>query len=505
MKKSFKKIVCLFIMVTMVATMISACSSKPKQTVQLREMTKDEITLKYLFWEDHAIVEKIMEDWNKLYPNIHVEAEEYTPSTFNENLKALFAADKAPDVFGIVGSIDFAIENGMLLDMTGLWELDEDTKDGKILKGINEFKIGYFGTDCKWATPMKFYPHAAFVNKYMVQNIANKEMPSQDWTWDQYEEFVESFQGMKHPDSGYNLYGMTAADGASPITWYPIAADGNCIGEFGWTESEDEEGGSFNMENWAVGLNLYAEWINEGIVAPQDEESRNELWEGSWPQDIGIVAVRNDAWNGFVRYFDNEEQPMLQNNAIFVPYMMPHTPAVDKADYTYIGILDMAGLNSNQVQYGREAYEVLKFFCWGADGWKAKLQYYPDMVADETYSVVGAKSADSFPICLDDEVWEGFTSIYTGWNGDKYQRADYFKDFFARVKEARWTCLGSPQIPGFGTWLEEVYWGEDYDGVTGVETAVYGGQDAAKYFKDLQEKANEINKEKLQELNAMLR
>jgi len=318
MKKGIKKLLCLMLVVAMASTVFTACSSGSKgPRVELKPMTEDVITLTYAFWEDKAIVDLIMEDWNALYPNITINAVEYTPSTFNENLKALFAANDAPDVFGIVGSIDFAIENGMLLDMTGLWELDPDAKDGKILKGINDFEIGYFGTDCKWATPIKFYPHTALINKYMVENTANKEMPDTDWTWDEYEEFVESFQGMKD-DRGYNLYGMNAADGTSPITWYPIAADGNCIGEFGWTESEDAEGGCFDMENWAYGVTLYYDWVEEGVIALQDEETRNNLWEGSYPQDIGLVAVRNEAWNGFVRYFDNDEQPMLNNNAIFV-------------------------------------------------------------------------------------------------------------------------------------------------------------------------------------------
>ncbi|MBE5940246.1 MAG: extracellular solute-binding protein [Lachnospiraceae bacterium] len=507
MKKGIKKLLCLMLVVAMASTVFTACSSGSKgPRVELKPMTEDVITLTYAFWEDKAIVDLIMEDWNALYPNITINAVEYTPSTFNENLKALFAANDAPDVFGIVGSIDFAIENGMLLDMTGLWELDPDAKDGKILKGINDFEIGYFGTDCKWATPIKFYPHTALINKYMVENTANKEMPDTDWTWDEYEEFVESFQGMKD-DRGYNLYGMNAADGTSPITWYPIAADGNCIGEFGWTESEDAEGGCFDMENWAYGVTLYYDWIEEGVIALQDEETRNNLWEGSYPQDIGLVAVRNEAWNGFVRYFDNDEQPMLNNNAIFVPYIMPHVETVAKEDYTYIGILDMGGINSTQIEYGREAYEVLKFFAWGAEGWKAKLKYYPDMTADETYSVMGAKTADNFPICLDDEVWEAFTDIYANWKGDPYGRGDYFKDFFAKVKAARWTCLGSPQIPGFGTWLEEFYWGEEFvPGYYGIETAVAAGAaDPYAYYEQLEKRGNELNQEKIDEINAMLK
>jgi len=73
------------------------------------------------------------------------------------------------------------------------------------------------------------------------------------------------------------------------------------------------------------------------------------------------------------------------------------------------------------------------------------------------------------------------------------------------VKAARWTCLGSPQIPGFGTWLETVYWGEEYGGHLGIETAVANGIDASAHYKWLEEQANKYNQDKLAELNAMLR
>lgn len=506
MAKSIKKVLALLLVVTMSVACFTACSGQKKAKKQLRPInTTDPITLNYLFWEDTPIFTKILEDWNAKYPNITIVGEEVLTGTFTETLKAYFAADKAPDIFGIIGSCDFAIENGMLLDMTDLWELDDEHT--KVIKGINEFKIGYFSTDYKWCTPIKFYPDAAFVNKYMVTEYANMDMPSQDWTWEEYDEFLTTVS--KKTYNNVPLIGLTAPGGCLPVTWYPLASDGDCVGEFGWTEGED--GGSYDMENWATGLNLQRDWIQTHVlVLDGSEYITNTYGEGVIPQDEGYVAVRNDHWYSFTRFFDNEEQPMLGNNVIFVPYMQPHMSTVDKSQHTFISTMDIGGIKSTQVEYAVEAYEALKFFTWGAEGWKAKLKYYPDMIeeaVDGGAFVTGAKMASNFPINTDDEVWSAFEAIYTTGE-DKYGRFDYFKDFFARVKEARWVCLGAPQIPGFGTWLDEYYFKEDFEGsgtYVGIEDYVFnGGGDATAYYKQIEEAGNEYYRNKLNEIEVML-
>jgi len=512
MAKSMKKLLSLLLVVALSVTCFTACSSKKKQTYSLRDVYTDrDIELSYAFWEDTPIFEKILADWNAKYPRITIVGQEFDTGSFNESLKALFAADEAPDIFGVIGSIDFAIENGMLLDMTQLWELDPESKN--VLGGINEFKIGYFSTQYKWVTPIKFYPQAAFVNKYMVENYAQMSMPSTEWTWEEFAEFVTDISDKKY--DGYPLIGLKSAGGCLPVTWYPIMADGQCVGEFGWTEAD---GGSYNMQNWAVGLNIQRDWIAERILVRDDESNfstyvETTYGEGVIPQDEGYVAVRGDTWYSFTRYFDNEQQPMLGNNVIFVPYMQPHKSTVAKEDYTYIGIMDVGGINANQVEYAREAYEALKFFTWGTEGWEAKLKYYPDMVEDTTVEGAstafrdGAKMASNFPITLDDGVWEKFLDIYTKGE-DTYGRYDYFRDFFAKVKASRWVCLGAPQIPGFGTWLDTYYFAEDFEltgTYTGIEDYVLnGGGDATGYYKQIEEKGNEFFQNKLNEIEVML-
>ncbi len=507
MAKNMKKLLALLLVVALASTCFTACKSEGKKKANIRPIYTDrDIELSYAFWEDSAIFEQIYKDWLAKYPNISITPVAFPTGTFTESLKALFAADDAPDIFGVIGSCDFAIENGMLLNMTDLWEADDDHKN--IIRGINEFRIGYFSTEYKWCTPIKFYPAAAFVNKALIEDDLSMDMPSPDWTWEDFEKFVTDVSDGKKVD-GHTVFGYSGAGGCLPVTWYPIMSDGDCVGEFGWTE---KDGGSYNMENWAIGLNLQAQWLKDGIWYDQADADYRTAEYGSadiYPQDQGHIAVCCDWWYSFVRYWDNEEQPMISENGVeFVPYMQPHLSTVAKEDYTFMSTMDIGGINSNTAEYAVEAYEALKYFTWGAEGWKAKLKYYPDMYEDGVdYGVAGAKYASNFPINLDDEVWEGFRAIYAGAD-DPWDRGSYFDEFFKRVKEARWVCLGSPQIPGFGTWLDEYYFLEDFEGngtYTGIEDYVLnGGGDASAYYQQLQEKGNEYFLEKLNDIEVML-
>ena len=505
MAKSFKKLVCLFLVVALATTCLTACGSKKTTKATLRDFN-DEVSLKftYAFWEDGQIFEKIYADWQELHPNCTIVAKEFPTSSFTESLKALISAGEGPDFFGLIGTPDFAIEQGMLLDMTQLWEADPDAEN--VLGGINEYRMGYFGTDYKWVTPIKFYPAAALVNKYLVEETMGLEMPSTDWTWEEYEDFIEQFAGQNNPTTGSPLVGMTAAGGCYTVTWYPIMADGDCIGEFGWTEADGT--GSYNMYNWAEGLNLQRDWLKAGVYCPATSDYNLATYGNAdiWPQDVGDNAVRAEWWYSFARYFDNWSQPMLGNNVFYVPYMEPHLEEVDEEDYTFIGTFDMGGINPDTGEYAVEAYYALKYFTWGADGWADKLKYYDGMVEDGVdFGIEGARAYSNFPICLDDDIWDQFRELWGGDDGYFEGRGDYLDDFFARVKAANWTCLGGAQIPGFGSWLDDYYNGQEYDGYTGVESAVLdGGLDAMSYYKDLQEHGTEYYEAKLAEINAMI-
>ncbi len=518
MKKVFYRTLVLILIVTMCSSMFYGCSDDEKENETQKQnsteveeptlppMTKDKITLKYMMWQDIEISEKLAEEFEIMYPNISVEVEEFSYH-YSDDLQALMAVEKTPDCFWILGSPEVYIKNNLLYDMTKLWENDPDSKN--IIKGINEFKIGYFGTDSKWTTPVKFFPSAAFVNMD-VFNRNDVEMPSMDWTWEEFEDTVEKMTIEKDKETGKYVFGTTS--GCTVITWYPLASDKSCIGEFGWNGTE------YDMENWAYGMNLEAKWIQEeikpyGLAEGGCEQLAEKYGEGVlYAADIGHSAIHIDQWWTWEDYW-NTETYIEKNKVVFVPYIMPHTESAQ--DGNYIAIMDMGAISST-TKYPREAYELLKFMTWGTEGWKYKLKYYPDLY-EKSKNDNRLVSKNHCPITLDKDVWEGFMKWHPNTEegdtymvdlyGKEYNRAEYFEYFFEQVQKGKWTCYGGQSIPGFGTWLDQIYYGNDgkqnfgYDCGLGIEQAcIHGGVDAYKYYEYLEEQGNKMYHEKLAEL-----
>ncbi len=524
MKKNLKKLLSLMLVVALTGSLFTACggsSSTETETAagtattekkkELKPMnTTDPITLTYTFWQDIEISEKLELEFENLYPNIEVEIKQFEVGSSNDEVQALAAVGQLPDCFWILGSPDVFITNGLLMDMALLWEADPETEN--VIHGINEYKIGYLGTDGKWTTPVKFFPTAAFVNMdvFMRNNV---DMPSMEWTWDEFEETVEDMT-MTDKSNGKYVFGYTA--GCTVITWYPIAADKNCIGEFGWNGSE------YDMENWAYGMNLEARWIQEenkpyALAEGGTEQLADKYGEGVlYPQDIGQSAIHVDNWWTWEDYWITENW-IEKNKVIFVPYMMPHED--DAQGGNYIATMDMGGI-SPYTKYPREAYELLKFMTWGTQGWEFKLQHYPE-IYEESTGGDRLVSKNHCPITLDEDVWAGFEAwhpnaeegdtLMVELHGAEYNRSEYFEYFFDAVKSSTWVCYGGQQIPGFGTWLDQIYFGNDgqqyfgYDGALGIEQAcIHGYVDAFDYYESLQEAGNKVNKEKLQEIEDIL-
>ena len=114
MSKNIKKLVCLVLVVAMTGSMFTACGKKQEKKVEtLREMTKDNITLTYQFWEDGPIVECLYENWLEKYPNIKINIQETTTGENNGLLTNKLGTSEMPDVFWVLGTPDFAITNGM--------------------------------------------------------------------------------------------------------------------------------------------------------------------------------------------------------------------------------------------------------------------------------------------------------------------------------------------------------------------------------------------------------
>ncbi len=476
-----KKLICLFLVVSLAAGAFSACTKKKSSksgSDGLVPMTKDDIELTYCYWNDTVIVPALVEKWNEKYPNIKVNAINYTTAEYNDQLLALGAAGDLPDVFWVLNECDYVITNGYLADMTAMWEADEDTKE--VLASINDFKLGYFGTDYKWTTPVKYFPTVAWGNKAVFDRM-EVAMPDTNWTW---EDMEKSIKDMTDPTT--KTYGLSEA--YTVITWYPIASDPDCQGEFGWNGKE------FDLTNWAYGLNLEASFVNDGYKAPTSEEEIIAIYgEAIYPQDEQKVAWRIDAWWCWENFWIKDVG--IGKGNIWVPYVMPHT-ADNQDSVTNIAIMDFGGLSAS-TEYKREAYELLKYMTWGTEGWEAKLELYPTLYKDDGSGELLDK--ENVPITTNEKVWEGFRAWHPD-DSDEYGRGPWFDAFFEYTRKCKPVPLAGQQIPGFATWLDTYY-----NGTVNVEDQVINqNKNANDFVDDLTKTANEENKKRIQDIEELL-
>ena len=455
---------------------------------QLDESTN--MTLTYQFWEDGPIVDTMLEDWSEKHPNITIKPIEVLASDNNQALLAYMGTSNMPDIFWILGSPDFALTNELLMNITGMWDADEDTMD--VIGGINEYELGYFGTDKRWAFPVKFYPYAAWLNmNSFLQNSI--DMPSTDWTFEEMEDYVETCTSGDGQNWGiYEGY-------LSVVDWYPIASDSDSMGMFGWNGKE------FDLTNWAEGLEIKKDWIDNGYKAPAIIDGTGIVY----PQDEGRVAMVLNDWICWERYWDQSD--MYAKQIYYVPYVLPHTEDNMKSKVNF-ALMHFGGI-CEETEHPREAYEALKYFTWSADGWKYKLAHKDEIEAvgtdSDKSSVSGLKPVvvGDCPITLDQSIWKTYEKQFptTVARGDiegqstyGIDRSTYFDAFLDNVKTAEWTCGVRQQLLGTGDFLNNVYNSDEselnYNGYDNIEDAVIkGGEDPDDYVSGLTELINQYH------------
>ena len=507
----FKKFWCLFLVVILSASMFAGCGEGEDFTGDegegggLVEMnTTDNIELTYAYWEDQVIQAPLAERFHEKYPNITVDVEtNYFESAdgYTEAMVNLAAANDLPDVFWIL-SAEQAIRQGWMADITQYWNNDPETKE--TIASINEFNLGCFYTGKKFTTPVKYFPTVAFANQALWRD-KNMEMPAVDMSWEDFVKEVEKFYGMKD-DNGKPIYGVSEA--VTVITWYPVANDPDCQGEFGW------DGESFHMDSWAVGVNLETKWTNGASIT--DPTSTIDKWAGAykssnnidvdsaiyeqdsyWSQDHGKVAFRLDNWWCWERYW-NKDWMIKTNGVEWVPYVMPHTEA-NKDSTRMMATMDFGGVSYN-CEYRREAYEWLKYSTWGADGWKAKLEIYPQAYVtvtedDETKQALFDKN--NCPITTNQEVWDGFRAWHPGAD-DELGRGKFFDYCIPYFQKALAIPYGAQQIPGFEAFLEESGYRQKEQ-----EILESGVQNAAEFVAEFERIGKEEAQEALAEIKGM--
>ena len=439
-----RKLIALVLSLCMVLSLCSFASAEG--TYNMPEMnTTDEFTLSIMTWDDFEMTEALAKSFMEIYPNITVEVLRTTTGDVNGDLTNSAANNSMPDIFFWL-DLSPMIGNPLMYDITEFIENDEEAQT-KLYPTLR--KMGYVDGKRCYFMAGEFLPATVYLDMNVFETL-NVDMPGQDWTWDQ---FVELTETMTDPSQNIWAYfnGMYA-----PVTSGPAAMTENAMGEFGWN------GESYNFEGgWVEAVELQLENVRLGNTCVTDSDAYVALHPDlEWPGQTGHVAIVTDAFWTLNNIYT---KPISTDRGI---KMVPYNPPLGVETGGQLAFLDCVSVSA-QCEHPREAYELMKYLCWGKDGWLKRIELFPTI----TWEGTDTKAYD-VPNCLpmidDDDVRAAMVELMPDlgyWND--------WDSFLANIKNP--ITWGGRVIPGFQNFIDFSYGTGDFNGVNGIENAIREG------------------------------
>lgn len=467
-----KKILALLLCATTVFAM-TGCGNQgngPSGKVDENGVTTDDITLTYWHYEDETTINLLAEAFMDKYPNITVETR--VISDMSTDLSAAATAGNFPDVFAGT-DVDTALANQYWRDITEYWNNDPENKN--LMATIEEYGIGCFDTNVRYAAPVYYQPSAMFVDRNVVEKL-NLTMPDTDWTWSEMIDFIKKATQGSGSDKYYGLGYYNRLD-----SLYGIAAASPDVrkikGEFGFN------GTDYDLSYWALGEQEFADMKLAGYVAPLQGTMEMYDWLGdpdAWFGNTGHAVIASEGfwtfqniWNTTVEGVSYQEK---YGGTDWIPYVTPNV--VDEKEHNVIGSMYLGGV-STSCKYPYEAYLLLKFMGWGADGWNARMDIYEDETITNANNVPLKNSNMPVPLNLDQGVWSRYKALFP-------QDADhkpYWDDYFDSI--TRPVPFGWQSIAGYWNFCD-IYFNK-----IGIHDLVdKGSAQAADYVEEATRHAN---------------
>jgi multiple sugar transport system substrate-binding protein len=279
---------------------------------------------------------QFVKEFNDAHPNIHVNVDSVPAVDAYQKVLLTTQAGTPPDIIMTHYTVSMATA-GLALDLTPLIKaegVDWNNNYSPVGWLFHDYAGGHY------AMPWRVSEYMVFINNKLLKK-AGLDLPSPDWTWD---DFLNYAKAMTHPENdeyGYCLVG--AADNATTGTMFGqwlLSAGGKHIGDDGMANFSNEATyKTFNFLNSMI-------W-DEKVLPPGTASAETTTCTDLLASDKVGMWSNADLWRGTLR---SKYQGI---DISVVP--MPNGGA--KA--TWVGGTGLA--ISSKSQHPKEAWEFIKY------------------------------------------------------------------------------------------------------------------------------------------------
>lgn len=239
-------------------------------------------TLTFSYWDENQkpAIDKHIEEFNKLYPNITIEPTITPWAQYWTKLKTQAEGNNLPDLFWMNGpNIQLYATNGMLAPLDDL--VDSGAVD---LNNYPQALVDLYSSEgVHYGFPKDFDTIAVFYNKAIFDK-AGVEYPKDDWTWD---DFKNTALTISEKLKGEGIYGVaTGLDGGQVGYYNTILQSGGYIiqdGKSGYAEPGSIEGLQIWADLIAAGASPDMKQMADTKPNVMFESGKaGMMWAGNW-------------------------------------------------------------------------------------------------------------------------------------------------------------------------------------------------------------------------------
>ena len=338
---------------------------------------RDPITLTYASWSDREMQEYLVARFEEIYDWIDVELVELDQNSWSTGLFNLASSGDLPDAY-CTFYLATSASSGWAKDITEIYNNDPYTQ--MIPKDMQGAGV-YNGVRYGLATEQ--YPCVVFLNKTLFEEF-NIDLPSYDWT---VEDMIELAKEFSFPSQHY--YGLS-----NGLTYMRDVFDAVYNTEnyqFGF----DPETQTFDFTNYAKGYNQAKELLTSQVSPNLSADDMLNIFGNAdiWMPKTGHLAMQQDWW--WTTGFKDGTYDEFGYEWLIYPY-----PSNSGRVPTIINL----GCVAETTEYPEEAYQLLKFMTFGAEGWQARCDWFKEK----------GKYPASLPVANDSATWSRVLELTPG-------------------------------------------------------------------------------------------